>query len=306
MRSSLLFRSVLGVVLCASATFARDHAPATIRTLLRSARPDDAADRIYVQGQVVTVLRFDHPVDAARTKMIGSEGRFEPLGVVGNKVVLEPLRDLDSDEGLPLLVTLVDGTELPFLLRPATGEHPGRVDQQVNVFKNHESYTALHWALRDALKEKSALAEENARYLKEETSADHGLAALLASGTIEQTPFKLEFRFSGENEEAHIEGTVFRGKGKAAVIFKVKNLSADASWSMGAPRLATMNGQKRAVAVRATSREIHPGAVGTIALVADGSAFVEDGRSTKLLLEIYRQDGLQQAFVELDPSLVAE
>ncbi|WP_245919141.1 DUF2381 family protein [Melittangium boletus] len=203
-------------------------------------------------------------------------------------------------------MTLLDGTEIPFLLRPVEDGSWARADQQVNVFKNHESYAAMQWALRDALKEKRALAEENARYLKEETSAEHGLAALLASGTIDQTPFKLAFRFSGENEEVEIDGTVFRGKGKAAVILKVKNLSSEQSWSMRPAHLATKEGHARAVAVRATRREIPPGEVGRVALVADGAAFIEEGRSTSLFLEIYRHDGLQQAFVELDPSLVAE
>jgi len=50
--------------------------------------------------------------------MLGWEGRLEPLAVVRNKVLLEPIRDLNKDEGIPLVVTLTDGTEIPFLVRP--------------------------------------------------------------------------------------------------------------------------------------------------------------------------------------------
>jgi hypothetical protein len=33
---------------------------------------------------------------------------------------------------------------------------------------------------------------------------------------------------------------------------------------------------------------------------------MEDGKLTSVFLEIYRQDGLRQAFVQLDPDLVAK
>jgi hypothetical protein len=48
-----------------------------------------------VSGQVATVLRFEKDVDPAKTKLLRSEGRFEPLLVGSKKVVIEPLRDLN-------------------------------------------------------------------------------------------------------------------------------------------------------------------------------------------------------------------
>jgi hypothetical protein len=42
-----------------------------------------------------------------------------------------------------------------------------------------------------------------------------------------------------------------------------------------------------------------------LAFVADKSAFMEGGEVTTLLLEVYRYDGLRQAFVELEPQLGA-
>ncbi|WP_395813929.1 hypothetical protein [Archangium minus] len=42
-----------------------------------------------------------------------------------------------------------------------------------------------------------------------------------------------------------------------------------------------------------------------MAFVVDGSAFVDDGELTSLSLEVYRHDGLRQAYVQLDPALIA-
>lgn len=96
-----------------------------MRPILLSERPTDGTHSIYVKGQVVTTLRFEQPVDAGRTKMMGWEGRLEPLAVVRNKVFLEPIRDLNRDEGIPLVGTLADGMEIPFLLRPPWSREDG-------------------------------------------------------------------------------------------------------------------------------------------------------------------------------------
>lgn len=101
MRRQLPSRSVLLLVLIASVALAQERENVNVRTLLLSDRPDDSTHRVYVKGQVATVLRFEQPCDPARTKILGWEGRFEPLLIGGKKVVVEPLRDLDSDEYVP-------------------------------------------------------------------------------------------------------------------------------------------------------------------------------------------------------------
>lgn len=307
MRLLLPLRSVLIVVLVASAALASgERGELVIRTLLLSEHPDDVTHRVYVKGKVVTTLKFEKHVDPEKTKMLGWEGRIEPLAVVRNKVILEPLHDLNDDEAIPVLVTLVDGKEASFLLRPPGREKWNWTDQQVDVFENRESYAAMHAALMDALKKNDALTEENERYRKEETSEDHALAALLAAGAVAQTPFMIAEHFSGKDADAEVDATVFQGKGKAAVVFKIKNIHAESSWSVQRVRLVTKDsGHERAVAVRATVREITPGGSGVVAIVADGSAFVDDGVLTSLWLEVYRHDGLRQAFVQLDPALIA-
>ncbi|HYO52746.1 DUF2381 family protein [Archangium sp.] len=96
-----------------------------IRTLKVPAHPSQEAPPIYVSFQVASVLRFEQDVDPAKTRLLAWEGRFEPLLVGSKKVVIEPLRDLDDGEALPLLVTLVDGTEFTFLVKPKRREDLG-------------------------------------------------------------------------------------------------------------------------------------------------------------------------------------
>jgi uncharacterized protein (TIGR02268 family) len=300
-------RFSLLLVLMASAALARgEREKISVRPIMLSEHPDDDTHRVYVKGKVVTTLRFEQPVDPSKTKMLGWEGRLEPLAVVRNKVILEPIHDLNADEAIPLVVTLIDGTEASFLLRPPRRQEWAWTDQQVDVFKNRESYAAMHAALIQALEEKDALAEENERYRKEETSEDHALATLLASGAIAQTPFTACDRFSGKDADSDIQAIVYCGNGKVAVVFKVKNLNPANSWSVQRVRLSTMpDGKERAVAVRSTVRKIVPGGAGVVAVVADGSAFLDEGVLKDLYLEVYRHDGLRQAFVTLENRLLS-
>ncbi|RKG94006.1 DUF2381 family protein [Corallococcus sp. CA053C] len=302
-----VIRALLLCVLVASVADASEPEKNVVRALMLSERPDDDTHRVHVKGQVVTTLRFEKAVDPGKTKLLGWEGRLEPLAVVRNKVILEPLHDLNDEEGIPLVVTLVDGTEVMFLLRPPGWEQQDQPDQQVDVFKDREGYAAMHAALRRALQENGTLAEENQRYREEATSEDHALAALLAAGAVAQTPFMIASRINGEDGDTRLKATLFRGKGKAAVVVTLKNLSQKQAWSMKSARLLSVSsGRESTVAVRSTRPSIAPGESGVVAFVADRSAFLENGKSTSVFLEFYRQDGLRQAVVQLDPELVAE
>ena len=307
MRMHLPIRPLLLAVLLASTAAQADGRDEPgVRLILLSEHPDEATHRVYVKGEVVTTLRFEKNVDPGRTKMLGWEGRLEPLAVVRNKVVLEPVHDLDRDEAIPMVVTLVDGTEVSFLLKSPGRKTWERTDQQVDVFGNRESYAAMHAALVEALRREKSLEEEVARFREQEASQDHALAALLASAAVGQTPFKVVDRYYGKDGESEVNAQVFQGKGKVAVVFKIKNIDPEQPWSMKSVRLVTLDGgRERAVAVRATAREISPGESGVLAFVVDGSAFLDEGKLTSLWLELYRQDGQRQAYVQLDPALVA-
>ncbi len=119
MRDSLPCRPVLLAVLVSSVALARGpYDKVVIRTEKISDHPANSTSSIYVSGQVATVLRFEKDVDPTKTQLLGWEGWFEPLLVGSKKVVIEPIRDLNRDEAVPLLVTLVDGTEIPFIVKP--------------------------------------------------------------------------------------------------------------------------------------------------------------------------------------------
>jgi uncharacterized protein (TIGR02268 family) len=168
-------RSVLLAVLVASVASAKDREP-QIRNVLLPWRPDRLARLVYVAGEVATVLHFEKDVDPARTKMEGWEGRFEPLAVAGKVVVLVPILDLTPEDRLPLVVTLVDGTQVPFTVTA----DKATVDHQVNLFWDPETTRYLRADLENALGRERRYREENERYAQEANSPDHALAALLS------------------------------------------------------------------------------------------------------------------------------
>ncbi|MCP3144408.1 DUF2381 family protein [Pyxidicoccus xibeiensis] len=292
-------------LLVAFTASARERESAAVRTLLISDHPAQEAHRVSVSGQVATVLRFDQACDAARTRLLGWEGRFEPPAVMGKLVVVVPLRDLAEDERVPLLVTLADGTEFPFLLGPP--REGQRVDQQVNVFKDRKSYNAVLSSLYDALGRERILVKENERFRKEETSPDHALAALLASGAVTQTPFRPIRTWLFKEDDADIHIVAYSGRLKAAVLVTLRNHDPKRPWRLKEARLMTTpGGETRTVAIRATHSSIPPREEGRLAFIVDKEAFVDAGKPTQLALELVRHDGLRQALVVLDPRLARE
>jgi len=80
-----------------------------VRNVYPRDTPRDETVRVYVAGQVATVLRFQQPCDPARTRMLAWEGRFEPVVCAGKTVLLVPLQSLEPEDRFMLLVTLTGG-----------------------------------------------------------------------------------------------------------------------------------------------------------------------------------------------------
>src|SRR5688500_3131645 len=133
----LLQQSTLLLLLMASVSVARDREPHERNVYLRD-DPKDEATRVYVTGQLVTVLRFQQPCDPTRTKTLGWQGRFEPVACAGKRVLVEPRQNLEPEDRFLLLVTLADGKELPFTVT-AIDKQWKWPDQQVNVFLDPET-----------------------------------------------------------------------------------------------------------------------------------------------------------------------
>jgi uncharacterized protein (TIGR02268 family) len=307
MHDFLPCRSVLLAVLVSSVALAGGaDGKIVLRTLTVAQHPGNSTDNIYVSGQVATVLRFEKDVDPAKTKLLGWEGRFEAPLVGSKKVVIEPIRDLGRDEGVPLVVTLVDGTVFPFLVRPPRRESGGWTDHQVNVFVDRESYDAMRSSLSDSLKRERELSEENERLKQEETSVDHALATLLAKGQEKKTPFRRDEKAVLKDSDMEITVESFAGPGKAAVVIHLTNIYSDEPWRFRDARLIADISSYTSLpfALRMDSAEIAPGQSGTIAVVVDQSAFESKEGLRDLALEIFRQDGLRQVVVNVHHTLV--
>lgn len=293
--------SCLLLLLWASVALAAGRHPVE-RNLFLSQHPRDDAPRIYVGGRVATVLHFEKPCDAARTRMLGWEGRFEPLLVGGRTVVLYPLQDLTPEDRFLLLVTLADGSELPFTVTAHRQLHDEReVDQQVNVFADREGYDAVLSSLYASLRRERELTAQVERYQRED-SVDHALAALLAKGAVKQTPLRYIRKQLFKSEDADIVAETFMSSDKAALVFRVKNLHPDAPWGLMEARLKTATTwEARPFALRMEGGAIAPGASGNLVVVVDACAFVSKNGPERLVLELFRSDGMQQAVVLLDP-----
>ncbi|WP_309890548.1 DUF2381 family protein [Archangium sp.] len=311
MRKLLLFRSPLLLVLVASVAVA---AVATVRepierTLILAEHPRADAHKLYVGGRISTVLRFEKPCDPERTKLLAWEGRFERLICSGKTVVLYPLGDLTPEDRFMLLVTLTDGTEIPFTVTAHRQFYGDReIDQQVNVFADRQGYDAVLSSLYRALKSERELREENERYRKEENSIDHAYATLLVNGALKKTPFRPKNTVVIKDGGLDMVVNLFSGEGKAAAVVQLNNTNSDEPWRFGEARLSFDGSSHtaRPFALRMNRAEIIPGASGRIAVVADKSAFVSEEGLVDLRLEIFRSDGSQQVVVLLDHRLVRE
>ncbi|REG30999.1 uncharacterized protein (TIGR02268 family) [Archangium gephyra] len=296
---------------------AKDQDP-RVRNIHIRDTPKDEAEQVYVTGRVVTVLRLQQPCDPARTKMLGWEGRFEPIECVGNWVLLEPLQNLEPEDRFLLLVTLADGKELPFTVTSIGKKEWERPDQQVNVFLEPESRDALQAELKATRQREEELMESVYRHFREDT-ADHALAKILTTGAIQQTSFvERRKRIVKTDDGAELVVRIFAGKQKAAVVLTVTNRHPSKSWSLAEARLLTTRpgedlrapflfGEAKPFALRTDRDEIAPGQSGTVAVVVDRSAFrTDDGFVNTLALEFYRQDGFLDTYVLLDRRLVRE
>jgi uncharacterized protein (TIGR02268 family) len=297
----MTYGSLWGAVLIAFVASAKDRGP-QIRNIILPNGPDQVARQVYVAGEVATVLRFEKAVDPTRTKIEGWEGRFEPLGVAGNLVVLVPLYDLTSDDRIPLVVTMADGTQWPFTVTAGKAS----VDHQVNLLVDRDSDRFLRASLIDSRVRERIYREKVEKYEQEDT-IDHALASLLAKGAIKLTPFREHrswlLKDEGDGTEIQVFVYTSKSRDKAAVLLSVQNHNQE-PWSLLEARLRTVTEEKKPFAMRASEAFVQEGASGRVAVVIDAHAFDASQGPERLVLEIFRQDGLKEAIVELDPSLL--
>ncbi|HYV44995.1 MAG TPA: DUF2381 family protein, partial [Myxococcaceae bacterium] len=268
-------------------------------------QPDQPVQTVHVAGEVATNLMLPSEVDPSQTKLVGGDGRFEPLMISGRSVVIVPLRDLAFDESFSVLVKLKDGTAMPFSLRAP--RHHESTDGQVDVYLNQEDTLAVRRALQLARLRVEELVAENERHVQEELSVDHALAALLARDKSELTPFTMAGYKLLQGGDVELKVFTFRPRnrkanlGKAAVAFSVKNKDPKKPWELEEVRLmSATTGDMKAFASRASSPSIGPGETGMVAVVMNLDVFGSGVESDHLILELWRAGPVaRQASVEL-------
>jgi hypothetical protein len=227
--------------------------------------------------------------------------------------VIDPLRDLSRDERVPLLVTLADGTEVPFLVQPPWSKKDGDwtpfTDQQINVFKDPDSFKAVLSSLYDSLERERELSAKVERLEKEENSIDHAYATLLINGQVKKTPFRPRTTWRSKDGGTEVAVEIFEGRGKAAAVVHLTNTSYSETWEFDGAYLTRdfTRGTARPFALRMNRSRLVPGQSGKIAVVVDRSAFeTEGGQLADLALQIFRGDGLLQVAVTMDHTLIRQ
>lgn len=168
----------------------------------------------------------------------------------------------------------------------------------MNVFQHPESLETLRWRLADAQRDRWGLKQENALLLEQALSDGHAFATLLLDrNTQGQTPFRSVKTWTHDSGGIETVVDVFRGKGRAAAVFQIKN-GSQLDWKLSKARLSVVpTGEARPFALRMDRPRIGPAMTGTIAIVVDRSAFLSGNRRVKLALELFREDGSRQVSI---------
>jgi uncharacterized protein (TIGR02268 family) len=279
------------------------------RAFFLSKNPVSKVPTLYVAGGVVTVLRFEQPCDGKRTTLLGWEGRFEPVECAGKRVLLEPLHNLEPEDRFLLLVTLADGTELPFTVTASTT----RRDMQVDIYPDPDTPEAVRVTLEETRKENKLLRAKVRRQEDEErwknemlNSTEYSLATLLAQDEISLTQLKeLDNRvLRGEGVEILVSTLVpidRMAKRKVAVVFEVTNKDPEKPWVLHSARIAALaTDETKPFTAHGGPDQIAPGQTGRIALVYDLASFdpVKDG--DKIVFELFRGNGERQSYIVWD------
>jgi hypothetical protein len=269
-------------------------------------QPDQPVQAVHVAAEVATTLMFPSEVDPVSTRLIGGEGRFEPLMIAGRAVVVVPIRALAEGERFSLIVGLKTGLRIPLTLQRPNARAPS--DGQVDIYLSRDGEPAVRRALELAQTQLTTLAAENERRVQQEGSVDHALAALLAQDRVDLTPFKVASAKVIQDSDVDLKIVAFvpkqkgAGPGRGAVVFRVTNKDPRRTWEFDEVRLLSVStGDLKPVAVRLSAPTVGPGESGTIAAVMDMKAFGAGppAPSDHLVLELWRAGPARQASVEL-------
>jgi len=110
------------------------------------------------------------------------------------------------------------------------------------------------------------------------------------------------FFHEGSTEvEVHVfESRIPEARGKVGIAFDVTNKDGAKPWELQEVRLTTLvGGLSKPFALRTIRPSIGPGEKGRVAIVADINALHLKPNEDTLVVELYRDGGLQQAALQL-------
>lgn len=282
-------------------TWMEDPQRGTGRSIWVSPDSLERASEVYVVGGTGTLLRFEEDVSPQGTELFGGEGQFE-LGITEGWVIVAPRRDLARGDRFLLLVTLKDGTQLPFTIAPASGLGDG----QVNVFAASRTPQALLRELERERERTALLQAELQREREEKVSVDHALAALVVQDETAVAQFVSFERWTFREEPIWVQAVLYSTAedspvaGKVAVVFDVVNHETSGSWDFQEVRLTTLEGGKaKPLAVRVSQNSVAPGKAGRIAVVTDLRSLALEETDTTLVFELFRKSGVRQAYIQV-------
>jgi uncharacterized protein (TIGR02268 family) len=287
-------RSWIPLLLCAvtSSTGVQGHetpGASTLRLRVRDiflpSQQDGPAPDIYVDARHATVLRFEDSLVPVSVHVPDWKGRFEQPLAHGQSVLLVPLVKLHEHERIPLLITLQDGTPVPFSLVAS----PAIPDQQVNVLLRSGSCTDVRHQLESERERREALQQQLQDSERERSSPEHALAVLLSDERTENLFKAADKTDRIELAGVNIEIKRFRLEHLSAVLFILKVSDPGLPWTLHKVEV-TREGSGEPHAFALSSWPDPANALGTrrIAVVMEASP---EGNKEPTIIHLHERQG---------------
>ncbi|HEX8441429.1 DUF2381 family protein [Archangium sp.] len=269
--------------------------PVVRKPRLRAVTVSGRVEEVRVAARTATRLRFDTALDAGRTRLHDEHGRFEPLVLGNDFLVVTPREEVPEGEQVTLQVVLADGTRLPFVLATRLTE----VDVQVRVVRREPSRPALvSTAWREHVR---GLREGRAEWpARPRAREGEGRAGRLAEVMLELAG--RSGRVSSEVASAvwrpgaglETERRLFHAGGLSGFMVRVRNPDPLRPWEPGEVRVrhAAGRGEVEVQALRMEPVSLPPGGWGWLVVVT-GALPRDEG--ARFELELRGRGGARQA-----------
>jgi uncharacterized protein (TIGR02268 family) len=269
--------------------------PVVRKPRLRAVTVSGRVEEVRVAARTATRLRFDTALDAVHTRLHDAHGRFEPLLLGNDFLVVTPREELPEGEQVTLQVVLADGARLPFVLTAS----PSEVDVQVRVARTDPSRPVLvSTAWREHVR---GLREGRAEWPeRQRTREGEGRAGRLAevmlglAGRSGRTSSDVVSAVWRPGAGVELERRLFHDGGLSGFVVRVRNPDPLRPWEPGEVRVrrAEGRGEVEVRALRMEPTSLPPGGWGWLVVVTGALPRDEEARFE---LELRGRGGARQA-----------